>query len=63
MIKLDYEAIEVNKGEFTVKCKGKAGGQRKFLIMEIEAVLETFEEEMPDEFANALDIFLKDRGV
>lgn len=62
MIKLDFEAIKIDKDEFALKCKGRVEGERKNLIMEIESVLETFENQMPDEFYEALDIYLKQRG-
>jgi hypothetical protein len=62
LIKLDFEVVQIDKDEFAVKCKGRAEGKRKNLIMEIESALETFEDQMPNEFCEALDIFLSKRG-
>lgn len=62
MIKLDYEAVKNTNDEYQVKCNGTYGGKRGELIMEIEAVLESFEDQMPKEFSNALEIFLSKRG-
>lgn len=62
MIKLDYKGFKISNEEYIVKCEGRIEGKRGEIIMEMDAVLETFEDQAPKEFSEALDIFLTKRG-
>lgn len=64
MIKLDYEAVRNEKNDgYKVRCKGSCIGNRAELFVELEAALESFDEQMPDLLQAALDLFLSKRGV
>lgn len=63
MIKLDYEAVKDEKsGGYAVRCNGSCMGNRAELVAEAEAVLESFDEQMPDILKIALERFLDKRG-
>lgn len=63
MIKLDYESVKDEKSDgYAIRCKGSCIGKRAELVAEAEAVLESFDEQMPDVLQAALELFLDKRG-
>lgn len=63
MIKLNYNTVISEDNNYIVKCSGCIEGEHDELIAEICAVLNSFEEKFPDLFMEALDNFLKSKGV